>query len=60
MNTSGINAKFLQFFLVIAARGGSHAQLSTKITVYLKYVCSLLISKLDMLGQYFSVSQILA
>ena len=67
MNTAGINADFLHFyvllstfFLVIVVGGGSHAQLSTKITVYLKHIWCLLISKADMLGQYFSISQILA
>ena len=36
-NITGIDAEFLQFFLVIALVGGSHTQLSTKVTVYLKY-----------------------
>ena len=35
INATGINVEFLQFFLVIVVGGGSHAQLSTKITVYL-------------------------
>ena len=56
MNTMGINAEFLQFFL----GGGPHAQLPTKITVYLKQTWCLLISKVDMLGQFFLISQILA
>ena len=41
INTTGLNDdddEFVQFFLVIVVGGGSHAQLSTKITVYLKYV----------------------
>ena len=38
MNTTGINAEFLQFFLVIVVGSGSHAQLSTKITVFFKYI----------------------
>ena len=31
MNTTEINAEFLQCYLVIAVGGGSHAQLSTKM-----------------------------
>ena len=38
MNITEINAEFLQVFLVIVLGGGSHTQLSTKITVYLKYI----------------------
>ena len=60
MNIMGINAAFLQVFLVIVVGGGSHAQLPTKITVYLKYIWCLVISKVDTFGQYFSISQILA
>ena len=63
INTTGLNDdddEFVQFFLVTVVGGGSHAQLSTKITVYFKYIWCLVISKVDMLGQYFSISQILA
>ena len=59
-NGTEINAEFLQVFFVIVLGGGSHTQPSTKITVYLKYIWCLLISKADigMLGQYFWISQI--
>ena len=38
MNTTGINTEFLQFFLVIVVGGASHAEISTKIPVCLKYI----------------------
>ena len=38
MNITEIDIEFLQVFLVIVLGGGSPAQLSTKITVYLKYI----------------------